>query len=181
MTVALAVGGGGDVGPVLGTVTRSLILGFGFGLHGSIDVVVATLASWNKVYSASPYLVNVFGVGEEAMRVGVVRLFGFLWILTVGVSFKGSCLLVYGGTSPIASFVWIYNKVMFLQPSGLVVEDCKSALLLGVCPQPMFYLRLFDLIVRGGWLLRFLKPWLVTTYAAGPILCCLFSVFFKFR
>ena len=86
------------------------MLGFGFGLHNGISVVVATMASWNKVSPASPYLVNVSGVGEEAVRVGAIKSVGFLWILTVGVSFKGSCSLVYGGTSSISSFVWIYGK-----------------------------------------------------------------------
>ena len=62
LTAALAVGGGGDLGPALGAVTRSLMLGFGFGLHDGIGVVVATMASWNKVSLASPYLVNISGI-----------------------------------------------------------------------------------------------------------------------
>ena len=86
------------------------MLGFGFGLHDGISVVVATVAFWNNVSPASLYIINVSGVGEGAARVGVVKFVGFLWILTVGVSFKGSCSLVYGGTSSISSFVWIYGK-----------------------------------------------------------------------
>ena len=133
---ALAAGGGGDLGPTLGVVTRSLMLGFGFGfdLHSGIGVVVATMASWNKVSPASPYLVNISCIGEGAVRVGVVRSVDFLWILIIGVLFKGSFSLVYGGTSSMSSFVWICGKVRFLQPSGLVVEDCKPTLLLRACP-----------------------------------------------
>ena len=110
------------------------------------------------------------------MRVGAVRSVGLQCILAVGVSLKGTCLLVYGGTSLISSFIWVYGKVRFLQPSRLVVENCKPVLLLGVCPQPMFHLRLFDLVLRGGWLLWSSKPWLVRAFAGGPVLCCLFSV-----
>ena len=71
------VGGGGDLVPTLGTVTRSLMLGFSFSLHIGIGVVVATMAFWNKVSSTSPYLVNIFGVGEGAVGVGAVRSIGF--------------------------------------------------------------------------------------------------------
>ena len=119
LIATLVVGGGGDLGHVLGVVGRSLMLKFFFGLVGGIDEVVATMAHWNNVSPASPYLINVSGVGEEAMRVGVVRLFSFLWILTVGVSFKGSCLLVYGGTYVISLFVLIYGKVRFLVGEGV--------------------------------------------------------------
>ena len=139
------------------------------------------MAHWNKVSPASPYLVNVSSVGEGPVRVAAVRSVGLHWILAVGVSFKGICSLIYGGTSSISSFVWVYGKVRFLQPSGLVVEDCDPALLLGVCPQPMFHLRLFDLVVRCGWLLWSSKLWLARAFAGGPVLYCLFSVCFKLR
>ena len=88
-----------------------------------------------------------------AVIVGIVKSVGFQWILVVSVSFKERCSVVFGGTFLIFSFFWVYGKLRFLQPFGLVVDDCKSALLFGVCPQLMFHLRLFDLVVRGGWLL----------------------------
>ena len=116
------------------------MLGCGFGLHSDVGVVVVTMSSWNKVSPVSPYLVNISGVGEGAVRIGAIRSVGFLWILTVAVSFKGSCSPVYGGTCSISLFVWIYGKVRFLQSYELVVEDCKPALLLGVCDTSPTYL-----------------------------------------
>ena len=57
---------------------------------------------------------------------------------------------ISGVTSSISSLlVCVYGKVWFLQPSGLVVEDCKHVLLRGVCPPPMLHMRLFDIIVRA--------------------------------
>ena len=50
------------------------MLGFGFGLHDGISVVVATMASWNKVSPASPDLINVSGGVEGEVRVGAVRI-----------------------------------------------------------------------------------------------------------
>ena len=126
---------------------------------------------WNKVSPTSPHLVNVSRVDQRPVRVGVVRSVGFHWILTVGVSFKGSYSLVYGGRSSISSFVRIYGKVRFLQPSGLIVEDCKTVLLLGLCPLPIFHLRLFDLVVRGEWLLptAVFKDLVGEAFAGDPV------------
>ena len=154
---------------------------FGFGLYSGIDVVVAVMASWNNVSPASPYLVNVSGVDKGAVRVGVIRYVVFSmdldsWCVIQGKLFTGLWWNIFD-----ASFVWIYGNVWFLQPSGLVVEDCKSTLLLRVCPQPMFYLRLFNLIIRGRWMLRSSNTWLARAYASGPSLSCLFSVCFKLR
>ena len=78
LTVVLAVGVGGDLRPALSPITRSVMLDFDFGLHSGIGVVVATMASWNNVSPASPYLINVSGVGEEAVRVRDVRSVSFL-------------------------------------------------------------------------------------------------------
>ena len=61
---------------------------FSFDLSSGIGEVVATIAYWNKVSSASPHLVNVFDISEGTVRVGVVRYVGLLWIFTVGVSFQ---------------------------------------------------------------------------------------------
>ena len=40
------------------------MLGIGFGLHSGIGMVVAMMASWNKVSPASLYLVNISDVDE---------------------------------------------------------------------------------------------------------------------
>jgi hypothetical protein len=57
----------------------------------------------------------------------------------------------------ISSFIWVCGKILFLQPSGLVVKEDKPLLFRGVSlgNEP---LRLFDLIVNDEWLLRSSKP-----------------------
>ena len=97
-------------------------------LPSGIYEVVVTLAHWNTVWDS------------EGTVVISVR---FLWILQVGVSFKRNRLLVCGATYLIFSCVWLCGKVRFLQPSGLLVKNCKS-MLLGVFPQPILFQRLFD-------------------------------------
>ena len=60
----MAVRGGGDLGPALGVVARSLMLEFGFGLSRGISEVVATMAHRNKASPASPYLINVVALAK---------------------------------------------------------------------------------------------------------------------
>jgi hypothetical protein len=124
---------------------------------------VAIISHLNKVSSVSPYLVNVgCSVGEGPVRVCATRCVVFLWILVAGVSFQGSLYAIFffvnrtlafkgntkqykapqekrklqrecGARSSISLFIWFYGKVQFLQPTILVVKDCKP-MLLGVCP-----------------------------------------------
>ena len=142
LLAALAVGGGGDLESAFGVVARFLMVEFAFGLPSGIGMVVAMMPHWNKVSPDSPYLVNVSSVGEGPVRIGDVRSIGFYWILVVSVSFSGSCSLVYGGTSSISSFVLVYGKIRFLQPSGLVWRIASL--------QTMFHLCLVDLVVHDG-------------------------------
>jgi hypothetical protein len=48
-----------------------------------------------------------------------------------------------------SSFDLFGNKILFLQPSVLVVKDCKHVLL-GVFPQLMFFQRLLDLVASSN-------------------------------
>ena len=75
----------------------------------------------------------------------------------------------------ISSFAWVYGKVRCLQPSGLMVTINYKHVLLRVCPQPMFIHWLFDLVIRGKWVLKYLKSWLTRVFAGVPVLWCLFS------
>jgi hypothetical protein len=76
------------------------------------------------------------------------------------------------------SFDLFFDKIWFLQPSVLVVKDCKPALL-GVFPQPMFFRLLLDLVVSSEWFLRSSKLCVAMAFADVPFPCCLSSAFFK--
>ena len=76
------------------------------------------------------------------------------------------------------SFDQFCDKIRFLQPSVLVVKDCKPVLL-GVSPQPMLFQQLLDLIVSSEWFLRSSKPCMAMMFAGVPFPYCLFSVFFN--
>ena len=77
-----------------------------------------------------------------------------------------------------SSFDLVGDKIRFLQPSVLVVKDCKPVLL-GVFPQPMFFQRLLDLVASSEWFLRSSKPCVAMVFACVPFPYCLFSVIFK--
>ena len=79
-----------------------------------------------------------------------------------------------------SSFDLFCDKIWFLQPSVLVVKDCKPVLL-GVFPQPIFFQRLLDLVASREWFSRFSKPCVAMTFVGVPFPYCLFSVFFKLR
>jgi hypothetical protein len=81
----------------------------------------------------------------------------------------------------ISFFDMFFVKFRFLQPTGLVMTDCKPVLL-GVLPQlMMFFQRLLDLVVSSGWFLRSSKPCVAMTFAGAPFPCCLSSAIFKLR
>ena len=77
-----------------------------------------------------------------------------------------------------SSFDIFCDKIRFLQPSVLVVKDCKPVLL-GVFPQPMFFQRLLDLIVSSKWFLRSSKPCVTMAFAGVPFPYCLFQCVFE--
>ena len=78
------------------------------------------------------------------------------------------------------SFDLFCDKIRFLQPSILVLKDCKPVLL-GVFPQPMFFQRLLDLVASSEWFLRSSKPCVTMAFADIPFSCCLCSASFKLR
>ena len=80
----------------------------------------------NKVSPASPAPSTFLELAKGPMRVGAARTVGLLWLLPVGVSFEGSCSLVHGATTD-----------RFLQPSKLVVKDCRCVLV-GCVPADIF-------------------------------------------
>ena len=79
-----------------------------------------------------------------------------------------------------SSFDLVGDKIRFLQPSVLVVKDCKPVLL-GVFPKPMFFQRLLDLVANSECFLRSSKSCMTMAFVGVPFPCCLFSVFFKLR
>ncbi|XBJ19953.1 hypothetical protein VPH35_010861 [Triticum aestivum] len=144
---------------------RLVLFFLGFCFSGGIDEVVATMACWNKVSPVSPYLDDFrFGAGEGPVRVCVPRSVGSLQILAVGVSFKEYFWLAFGVATSTSSSVLFCGLTRFLQPSDLVVVDCKLVLL-GVMLQPMLLQRLLDLVSRGEWLLRSSKPCVARAFA----------------
>ena len=72
------------------------------------------------------------------------------------------------------------DKILFRQLSVLVAKDCKSALL-EVFPQPMFFLRLLDLIASSEWFLWSSKLCVAMAFAGVPFSYRRFSVFLKLR
>jgi hypothetical protein len=145
-----------------------------------INKVVVKMTLWNKISpTSSPYLGDVLsGVDEGPVRVGSARSVGYLQIFAVGVFVRRCNRLSFVGAVLISFFDMFFVKFLFLQPAGLVMTDCKLALL-GVLPQPMFFQRLLDLVVSSGWFLRSSKPCVAMTFAGAPFPCCLSSAIFK--
>ena len=136
---------------------------------------------WNKVSPAFPYFDDVCsGADDGQVRVSSARSEGSLQIFTVGVSIRSYSWLSFVVAISTSSFDLFCDKIRFLQPSILVVKDCKPVLL-GVFPQPMFFQRLLDLVASSEWFLRSSKPCVAMAFVGVPFPYCLFSVFFKLR
>ena len=113
---------------------------------------------WNKVSPAFPYLDDVrFGADDGQVRVSSARSEGSLQIFAVGVSVRRCSWLSFVVAISTSSFDLFGDKIRFLQPSILVVKDCKPVLL-EVFLRPMFFLRVLDLVVSSKWFLRSSKP-----------------------
>jgi hypothetical protein len=150
-------------------------------VSSDINKVVVKMTLWNKVSPASPYLDGVLsGTGEGPARVGSARCVDYLQIFAVGVFVRRCSWLCFVGAVLITFFDLFFVKFRFLQPTGVVMTDCKPALL-GVLPQPMFFQRLLDLVVSSGWFLRSSKPCVTMAFAGAPFPCCLSIAFFKLR
>ena len=96
------------------------------------------------------------------------------------MSIKRCSWLSFVVATSTSSFDFFCVKIRFLQPSVLMVKDCKP-ILLGVFPQPMFFLRLLDLLASSEWFLRSSKPCVAIEFAGVPFPYCRFSVFLKLR
>ena len=104
---------------------------------------------WNKVSSVVFYLDDVrSGADDGQVGVSSVRSEGSLQIFAVGLSIKRCSWLSFIVATSTSSFDQFCDKIWFLQPAISVVKDCKLVLL-GVFLQPMFFLRLLDLIVSS--------------------------------
>jgi hypothetical protein len=101
------------------------------------------------------------------MRVGSDRSIDYLQIFAAGVFVRRCNWLSFVGAVLISFFDMFFVKFRFLEPTGLVMSDCKPALL-GVLPQPMFFQRLLDLVVSSGWFLRSSKPCVAMAFAGAP-------------
>jgi hypothetical protein len=97
--------------------------------------VVATMTFWNKVSPVFFYLDDVrSGADDDQVRVSSARFEGSLQIFAVGVSVSRCSWLSFVVAITTSSFDLFGDKIWFLQPSVLVVKDCKPVLL-GVFPQ----------------------------------------------
>jgi hypothetical protein len=74
-------------------------------------------------------------------------------------------------------FDLFFVKFWFLRPAGLVMTDCKPALL-EMLPQSMFFQCLLDLVVSSGWFFRSSKPCVVMVFADASSFVA-FSVHFS--
>ena len=136
---------------------------------------------WNKVSPAFPYLDDVrSGADDSQVRASFARSEENLQIFAVGVSIRKFSWLSFVVETSTSSFDFFCVKIRFLQPSVLMVNDCKPVLL-GVFPQPMFFLRLLDLLASSEWFLRSSKPCVAMVFAGVPFPYCFFSIFFKLR
>ena len=106
---------------------------------------------WNKVPHAFFYLDDVrSGVDDGQVGLSSARSEGSLQIFAVGVSINRCGWLSFVVATSTSSFDIFCDKIRFLQPSVSVINDCKHVLL-EVFPQPMFFLRLLDLIASSEW------------------------------
>ena len=115
-----------------------------------------------------------------AMRASSARSESSLHVFAVGVSIRRCSWLSFVVATSTSSFDIFCDKIRFLQPSVLMVKDCKP-ILLGVFPQPMFFLRLQDLLASSEWFLRSSKPCVAIEFAGVPFPYCRFSAFLKLR
>ena len=84
----------------------------------------------NKVFTAFSYLDDIrFDIDKGLIRVGSVRFEGFIEIFVVDVSIRRCSWLSFVVVISTSSFDLFCDKIWFLQPSILVVKDCKPALL----------------------------------------------------
>ena len=104
---------------------------------------------WNKVSSVFPYLDDVRSDADKGqLGVSSTRSEGSLQIFAVGVSVRRCSWLSFLVAISTSSFDLFGDTIRFLQPSILVVNDCKPVLL-GVFPQPMFFQQLLDLVASS--------------------------------
>ena len=153
-------------------VARPLKLEVEFGLTNGISEVVVMMAHWNKVYSVSPYLVNISGIGEGLESVGAIRSVVLHWILTVCVSFKGSYSLSMVG------YLWSLRSFGSTVRSGFfnplnwwlrIGSLCYSA----VVPSAFIRSRCSRRVAFAVLLVR--------TFAGDSIFWCLLSLCLKLR
>ena len=104
---------------------------------------------WNKVSPTFPYLDDVrSGADDGQVRVSSARSEDSLQIFAVGVSIRRCSWLSFVVATSTSSLDLFCDKIRFLQPSVLVVKDCKPVLL-GVFPQPRFFQQLLDLVASS--------------------------------
>ena len=117
----------------------SLLVFFKIWFSNDIGKVVAMMTLWNKVFTTFPYLDDIrFGIDKGLIRVGSVRFGGFIEIFVVDVSIRRCNCLSFVVAISTSSFDLFSDKIRFLQPSVLVVKDCKHVLL-RLFHQPMFF------------------------------------------
>ena len=113
---------------------------------------------WNKVSPVFFCLDDVrSGTDDGHVRVSSARSEGSLQIFVVGVSVRRCSWLSFVVAISTSFFDLFGDKIRFLQPSVLVVKDCKPVLL-EVFLRPMFVLRFLDLVVSSEWFLPSSKP-----------------------
>ena len=85
---------------------------------------------WNKVSPVFPYLDDVrSGTDDGHVRVSSARSEGSLQIFAVGVSVRRCSWLSFVVVTSTSSFNILCDTIRFIQPSVLVVKDCKPVLL----------------------------------------------------
>ena len=114
------------------------------------------------------------------MRASSARSESSLHVFTVGVSIRRCSWLSFVVATSTSSFDIFCDKIRFLQPSVLMMKNCKHVLL-GVFPRPMFFLRLLDLVASNEWFLRSSKACVAMAFAGVPFPYYRFNVFFKLR
>jgi hypothetical protein len=103
-------------------------------VSNDINKVVVKMVLWNKVSLASPYLDDVLsGTGEGPVRVDSTISVASLQTFAVGVFVTRCSWMSFVGVVLIPFFNLFFVKFRYFQPVGLVMNDCKSALL-GVFP-----------------------------------------------
>lgn len=137
---------------------------------------------WNKISSVSPSLDDArFGAKEGPVRVGFAKYVDSPQIFPVDMLIRRSSWLALCVVISASSLIWfVLWHGWFLQPSRLVVNDCKPELH-GMMTQSIFLQHLLYLVTSGEWLLWSSKTGFARVFVGVHFIYYRFNAIFKLQ